>query len=181
MQGKGTYTGCGLITSFFVLQSSNSTRLSIPLLPPWQRGRIRSLLTRLCSLKTFNWSHSSSTNTAKVLTYLKQSTVLQHTRIQAILSQRGYNPKKRKRKAPFYRSGLTRFGSRLQRIYVAKELNLHVLSPSFHWSDCNSSLQYHVHHTENCIWVPARDTGYEHRVRATYSLRDTLPASICSE
>lgn len=61
-----------------------------------------------------------------------------HAHLQAIPIPKSLNPKKRKRKAPFCRSGLTRFRSYLQRIYVAKELNLHILTPSFHWSSCET-------------------------------------------
>lgn len=80
----------------------------------------------------------------------------EHTHLQAIPIPKSLNPKKRKRKAPFCRSGLTRFRSYLQRIYVAKELNLHILSLSFHWSWLrDSSLRCSTEHVEfRCSALP---------------------------
>jgi len=73
------------------------------------------------SLKTFNRSHSSGIYIAKVFTYLRQEHSATNTHMyKQFLSQRVYNPKKRRTKAPSYRSGLTWFGSCLPRIYVAK-------------------------------------------------------------
>lgn len=126
-------------------------------------------------------------NIANVFTYLKQEHSATNTCIyKQLLSQRVYNPKKRKRKAPFYRSGLTRFGSCLQRIYVAKELHLHILSPSFHWSNCKSLHYTLVSH--EAYWKLYLDTSKRHAIQAlcTGHLQHSrhaawLPASVPSE
>lgn len=102
-------------------------------------GRILSSL-RPCSLsKIFQWIPFFQEGPYRSFYRpLTRAQCCEHTHLQAIPIPKSLNPKKRKRKALFCRSGLTRFRSYLQRIYVAKELNLHILSPSFHWSGCET-------------------------------------------
>lgn len=124
----------------------------------------------LLSRKTLNLSSSSCSNIAKVSTYLKQGHSVTNTCVhKQSLSQRVYNPKKKKRQIPLYRSGL-----RSERIYVAEERNGYILSPSSRHSACDSPLR-------SSTTRPTAQMASRYKRRATPAPRAghlrTLPAS----
>lgn len=129
-------------------------------------GRILSSL-RPCSLsENFQWIPFLQQGPCRSFYRpLRRAQCCEHTHLPAIPIPKSLNPKKRKRKAPFCRSGLTRFRSYLQRIYVAKELNLHILSLSLHWSSCETPhydipwSTWNFRSSEHCLAASVQSQG----------------------